>query len=504
MLQRCHYSSLVVLPVTQIYLPSETPAALRPYKEEELWKLRGDGTGMRWRRDLVYDYACYNDLGDPDKDSKYVHPVLGGSIAYPYPRRIEQAHYQQRQIQNPRAGSGLKFMSQEMNDNIPNDFNTFEDVLHAEFDLLIFEYEMRCMFFGNPYQIYKAIREKKFSWKTDEEFTREILAGVDPVIVHLLQEFPPTSNLDPKVHGNQCSSISKRHIENSLDGLTLKEAIENKQLFILDLHDAFMPYLRRMNKTSTRTILFLQSNGTLKPLAIELSLPHPRGDHEFIGYLLISRRLNNNAVIEPFVIATKRPLSVLHPIYKLLHPHFRDIIPINAFARKLLLNADGVLEKTFSLAEFGMEMSAAAYKNWVFPEQALPVNLIKRGMAVEDSNSPHGLRLLIEDNPFVVAGLKIWLVIKAWIEDYCNFYYKSDDTVQKDSELQSWWKELREVGYGGKKDESWWPQMQTRKELMDTYYYHLDGFWSPCNYLSCTLPLCKQLRKTPNQKPPVH
>ena len=44
-----------------------------------------------------------------------------------------------------------------------------------------------------------------------------------------------------------------------------------------------MPYLRRINQTSTktyvsRTILFLQEDGTLKPLAIELSLPHPKGD----------------------------------------------------------------------------------------------------------------------------------------------------------------------------------------------------------------------------------
>lgn len=44
-----------------------------------------------------------------------------------------------------------------------------------------------------------------------------------------------------------------------------------------------MPYLRRVNSTSTktyssRTILYLQNDGTLKPLAIELSLPHPKGD----------------------------------------------------------------------------------------------------------------------------------------------------------------------------------------------------------------------------------
>ena len=44
-----------------------------------------------------------------------------------------------------------------------------------------------------------------------------------------------------------------------------------------------MPYLRKINSTSTktyatRTLLLLQDDGTLKPLVIELSLPHPQGD----------------------------------------------------------------------------------------------------------------------------------------------------------------------------------------------------------------------------------
>ena len=87
---------------------------------------------------------------------------------------------------------------------------------------------------------------------------------------------------------------------------------------------------------------------------------------------------------------------------------------------------------------------------------------------MKDPNSPHGLRLLIEDYPYAVDGLEIWSAIKSWVEEYCSYYYKTDDIVQNDSELQAWWKEAREVGHGDKKNEPWWPKLQTRKELVDS------------------------------------
>ncbi|KAK7848407.1 putative linoleate 9s-lipoxygenase 5 [Quercus suber] len=346
-------------------------------------------------------------------------------------------------------------------------------------------------------------QEDRSAWKTDEEFAREMLAGVNPVTICRLQEFPPTSKLDSKVYGHQTSAITKEHIEKYLNGLSIDEAIKSNKLFILDHHDTLMPYLSRINKTSTkiyasRTILFLNEDGTLKPLAIELSLPHPDGDQfgamskvytpaeegvqNFIWQLaksyvvvndsgyhqLMSHWLNTHAAIEPFVIATNRQLSVLHPIYKLLHPHFRDTMNVNALARQVLINANGALESTVFTRKYSMEMSSKVYKNWVFPEQALPADLIKRGIAVKDVNSPHGLRLLIEDYPYAVDGLEIWSAIKTWVENYCSFYYKTDDMVRDDSELQSWWNELREEGHGDKKDEPWWPKMQTREELIET------------------------------------
>jgi len=66
--------------------------------------------------------------------------------------------------------------------------------------------------------------------------------------------------------------------------ILVQQALKDNRLFILDYHDAFLPFLRKINDLpntkcyATRTILFLKDDGTLKPLAIELSLPHAEGD----------------------------------------------------------------------------------------------------------------------------------------------------------------------------------------------------------------------------------
>ncbi|KAK4378958.1 hypothetical protein RND71_000820 [Anisodus tanguticus] len=547
-----YYKKDRVFFANQSYLPNETPAPLQYYREEELENLRGNGTGKREEWDRVYDYDVYNDLGDPEKGETHVRKILGGSSDYPYPRRgrtgrpptkIDPKCESRMPLRKtldifvPRderfsplkmsdfAATGLKSIFQfivpgflALFHKTPLEFDSFKDMLklyeggiklpsksfvdkigdHLPLELLK-ELVRSDGDYAFKFPMPQVIREDKSAWATDEEFAREMLAGLNPVVVHCLQEFPPTSKLDPKLFGEQRSTISEEHVKDNLDGLPIDQAIKDKRLFILDHHDSLMPYLKRINTTTTqtyasRTLLFLKEDGSLKPLAIELTredeqsrivskvyTPAESGVEATIWQLakayvtvddsgyhqLISHWLHTHAVIEPFIIATNRQLSVLHPIYKLLHPHFRDTMYINALARQLLINADGILEMTVFPGKFSLEMSATIYKDWVFPQQALPADLIKRGMAVEDSSQPHGIKLVIEDYPYAVDGLEIWSAIKTWVRDYCNFYYKTDEMVQKDTELQSWWKEVREKGHGDKKDEPWWPKLQTREELIE-------------------------------------
>ena len=78
------------------------------------------------------------------------------------------------------------------------------------------------------------------------------------------------------------------------------------------------------------------------------------------------------------MIATRRQLSVMHPIHRILDPHFKDTMHVNALARRILINSGGILEKTLFTGEISMELSAELYKEWRFDEQALPADLLKR------------------------------------------------------------------------------------------------------------------------------
>nr|AEU04516.1 lipoxygenase 1 [Taxus chinensis] len=534
------------------YLPHETPPALVKLRNEELVNLRGDGSGKREEWDRVYDYDLYNDLGNPDKDEEYSRQVLGGSKDFPYPRRgrtgrkptkTDAASESRVPIQSsldifvPRderfghlklsdfLAYALKSVGQvllpelkSLFDSTPNEFDSFEDLmklysdgiklpsnplLDAARSLIPLEFIKQLVRSDGEkllkFPIPKVIASDEFAWRKDEEFAREMLSGVNPVIIQRLESFPPRSELDPEKYGPQMSSITVSHIEKSLDGLTVEQALGEKKLFIVDHHDAFMPYLNRINaldstKTyATRTILFLREDGTLKPVAIELSLPvskelgrpyyrnvltpaekgvegalwqlakayvavNDSGYHQ-----LISHWLRTHAVTEPFIIATNRQLSVMHPVHKLLSPHFRDTMNINALSRQILINAGGILEGTVFTGKYAMEMSAVVYKGWRFDEQGLPADLVKRGMAEEVEGT--GLRLVVEDYPYAVDGLEIWSAIQSWVVDYLSFYYQNDDGVKGDTELQAWWYEIVNVGHGDHKDATWWYQMQSVKEL---------------------------------------
>ncbi|KAL8170849.1 hypothetical protein V2J09_022653, partial [Rumex salicifolius] len=318
----------------------------------------------------------------------------------------------------------------------------------------------------------------RFSWMRDEEFARQTLAGLNPCSINLVTEWPLKSKLDPNIYGPPESALTTEVVQQIIGGFySVEEAIKQKKLFIIDYHDIFLPYVNKVRELKgttmygSRTLFCLMPDETLMPIAIELTRPPSDGKplwkevytpiggstdswlwkfakahvlaHDSGYHQLVSHWLRTHCCVEPYIIATNRQLSAMHPIYRLLDPHFRYTMEINALAREALINAGGIIESSFTPGKYSIE-----------------------GMATEDPRAPHGLKLTIRDYPFANDGLLVWDSIKEWVSDYVNHYYSSSDLVQSDVELQSWWAEIRTEGHGDKKDAPWWPKLETTDDLV--------------------------------------
>ncbi|KAM3734142.1 hypothetical protein ACB098_11G191800 [Castanea mollissima] len=529
------------------FLPSDTPSGLKRLRELELENLRGTGEGKRKTFERIYDYDTYNDLGDPDKSSELARPVLGGKD-HPFPRRCRTGRPRCKKdpLSEKRSSSVYVPRDEAFSEVKQLTFSakTLKSVMHAllpqlEISLLdphlgfphftaidslfcegltlptptnagffqsilprlvkaVTDTEENLLLFETP----EFIERDKFAWFRDEEFSRQTLAGLNPYSIQLVTDWPMKSKLDPKIYGPPESLITTELVEREIRGImTVNEALKSKRLFVLDYHDLLLPYVNKVREVEgttlygSRALFFLTKDGTLRPVAIELTRP-PTGDkpqwkqvftptwdatgcwlwrlakahvcaHDVGYHQLVIHWLRTHCCTEPYIIAANRQLSAMHPIYRLLHPHFRYTMEINALARESLINAGGIIESAFSPAKYSNELSSAAYNQlWRFDMEALPADLIRRGMAVEDPTAEHGLRLTIEDYPFANDGLILWDAMKQWVSDYVNHYYPEPSLVQSDGELQAWWTEVRTKGHADKKDEPWWPVLETPENLI--------------------------------------
>ncbi|XP_010673575.2 linoleate 13S-lipoxygenase 2-1, chloroplastic [Beta vulgaris subsp. vulgaris] len=530
------------------YLPSQTPSGLKMLREKELEILRGNnGEGERKTIDRIYDYDTYNDLGDPDKDPELARPVLGGNKDLPYPRRCRTGRLPTKTDPNSERRSNNVYVprDEQFSDTKQAQFGfkTLYSVLHAvvpSMETAMNDPELGFAYFTAIDSLYnegvncpglkqhgllqdmlprlirtvsnlqdnmlrfelpKMFDRDRFSWFRDEEFSRQTLAGLNPVSIKRVTEWPLKSNLDPSIYGPPESALTTELVEGQMKGsMTVEEALAEKRLFIIDYHDAYLPFVNKVRELKGATLygsrtLFIFDGETLLPLAIELTRPPLDGkpqwkkvftpgtcatsswlwklakahalSHDSGYHQLVSHWLRTHCCTEPYIIAANRQLSTMHPIHRLLHPYFRYTIEINALARQALINAGGIIESSFAPGKYALELSSVIYGlEWRFDHEALPADLLSRGMAVEDPSAPHGVKLIIEDYPYASDGLELWGIIKQWVTDYVSHYYPDPTLVESDQELQAFWTEVRIVGHGDKKDEPWWPTLKTPQDLI--------------------------------------
>lgn len=343
------------------------------------------------------------------------------------------------------------------------------------------------------------VYEKRVNaWDTDQEMGRQAVAGQNPCVLQALTALP------------EGSAITEATVALSVEGNNVQELLEGgRRLFQVD-YTALARFVPQINAQedkegnrlffmyATRAVFYMSNNGLLKPIAIELiDVPHAKKPNDLVrtvytphddthlwrlakayfssndsGYhQLISHWLRTHACTEPYIIATNRQLSRLHPVYALLHPHFKYTLPINRNARQKLISAAGVIETSFSPGKYAMQFSSAIYgQGWEFDKEALPADLIRRGMAVAHPEGDIAWKgkqysLVIDDYPYAEDGMLIWNSLRKWVSEYLQIYYTDDSKIREDPEIMGWWREIQEKGHPDKK--TGWPALQTVGDLTD-------------------------------------
>jgi len=328
------------------------------------------------------------------------------------------------------------------------------------------------------FKVPKVLQDRSDAWHTDEEFGRQAFAGVDPVLVKVCKGLPAGS------------AIKQEHVEGLLEGKTLTDlfAETTPRLFLLDFFPVLEDYQVLTEKLPAsgclhagRALLFRRSDGAVVPVAIELKARSAGSINVYTPkdagqvWMLAKQMINNSdavvhqgyshylrchAATEPYIIATYRQLSTLHPVHQLLRPHFRYTLNINQNARRNLISAGGVIESSFTPGPVTMELVSRVYGAvWRFDTEGLPNDLKARGFMDDNGN------LLVNDYPYAEDGLLYWNAMSTWFTEYLSLYYKSDADIVADAELIAWWDEIKTKGHPDKT--VGWPELKTVSDLVN-------------------------------------
>jgi len=414
----------------QAFLPQTTPDYVKEYRQNQLQNRRE-----------VYDFALYDDLGTEQLPRPTLHR---------YPRRLNHEDADIPDDEKFTITKTKDFFSNVMKGLVGK---TGVKVIHLLHDLQwksLHDYDKVFKAAGHD---LPAVASR---WQADSEFGSQRWSGLNPCVISLVTEDSLVKEM----------GLTDKHVKDFLHGDTIAHAISKKRLFVLN-YRAMAPLMEKLNVDGhycTAPICFFYTNNAakeLRPVAIQLV---PNGDiytpNETKWSWLIARMyvaevdtgfhqlyshwVRTHACSEPYVVAWHRNISEMHPLYKLLRPHFHYTIAINAKARARLVQAGGHIENAFFTGQFSMETSQDFYDLfWDFRKQALPVDLEERGVASKE---------VVAEYPYRDDGLDIWYCIEKYLRNVVTIYYKSDSDVTGDEELTNWYHEIRTKGHPVKAD----------------------------------------------------
>uniref|UniRef100_UPI0037E72444 polyunsaturated fatty acid lipoxygenase ALOX15B-like n=1 Tax=Semicossyphus pulcher TaxID=241346 RepID=UPI0037E72444 len=286
-------------------------------------------------------------------------------------------------------------------------------------------------------------------WKEDAFFGYQFLNGVNPMMIRRCSVLPKNFPVDEGLLflPGQCSlddEFKKGNIYmcdyKLLDGVEANVINEKKQYLMAPLillhktpDDKLMPIAIQLKQTpADDNPIFYPSDSEYDWLMAKMFVRSADFNYQELNVHLLRTHL----LAEVFAVSLLRNVPMVHPLYKLLIPHTRYTLQINYLARLLLISKTGSFTKFAACGGVGMltilqrSLSSVTYSSLCIPE-----DIAERGLEA------------VPNFYYRDDGLKLWDIIHSFVQGILSFYYKNDEDVQQDPELQKWITDIFEQGF---------------------------------------------------------
>ncbi|XP_077826268.1 polyunsaturated fatty acid (12S)/(13S)-lipoxygenase, epidermal-type-like isoform X2 [Macaca mulatta] len=276
------------------------------------------------------------------------------------------------------------------------------------------------------------------SWKNDALFGYQFLNGANPMLLRRSSRLPARLVLPPGMED------LKTQLEKELQAGSLFEV----DFSLLDGVKPNVIIFKPQYVAAPLVMLKLQPDGRLLPMVIQLQPPRygcpppllflpsdpPMAwllaktwvrSSDFQLHQLQSHLLRGHLIAEVIAVATMRSLPSLHPIYKVV--------------------------STGSGGHVDILQRATAC-------------LTYRSLCPPDDLADRGL-LGVKSSLYGQDAIRLWGIISRYVEGMVGLFYKSDQAVKDDLELQAWCREMTETGLQMAQDRGFPISLESRAQL---------------------------------------
>lgn len=289
------------------------------------------------------------------------------------------------------------------------------------------------------------------NFQQDLIFGMQRVIGVNPVV---LRAVTPQHPLPEKLPESEIQRIFAEHIEE----IDYAAAIEQKRMYVLDY--AVLDILqqnpghidggRKQYITTPIVVLLMQSDGMLRPIAIQL-YQNPGPDNPIYTakdgnlwlvakmfaqvadgnhHILYTHATRIHYVMEAIIMASRRQLYKSHPLSVLLNPHLQHTLNVNhqhTFLRDRKGRPGRFGELFAGDYDATTQCMANGMTSFNFKASAFPSDIANREVDNPDLFYPY------RDD-----GMLLWNAIQSFLQEYVDVYYQSDTDVTEDYEIQAW------------------------------------------------------------------